>query len=259
MAEETKEAAVIVPNAMVGSYLINGGLCFVILVTYCFLLVDYEEVLSSPAGLLGVPFVQVFINATDSVAGGVTLLALMAVVQILGCCNWMASNARQIFAFARDGGVPFHKWVAKVDTAGTYPVNAILIVWAGVCLLPLIYLGSTVAFYALTSLQLMALIFTYIISLNAILWRRIFKPGTLPSSPWTLGPLAIPINIIGWLYCFYQLIFLPWPAFVPVTAENFNWASVMFVGVMALAALYYFTWGKKLYKGPVVLIRPRGE
>ena len=259
MAEETKEAATIVPKAMIASYLINGGLSFVILVTYCFLLVNYDDILKSPVGKLGVPFLQVFVNATNSIGGGITLLAIMAVVQIFGCCNWMASNARQIFAFARDGGVPCHRWVAKVDSAGTYPINAIIIVWAGVCLLPLIYLGSTVAFTALTSLQIISLIFTYIISLSSILWRRLFKPGTLPSGPWSLGPMAIPINIIGWLYCLYQLIFLSWPVYVPVTPQNFNWASVIFVGVMAFSALYYFIWGKRLYKGPVVLVRPREE
>ena len=260
MAEETKEAAVIVPNAMVASYLINGGFAFIILVTYCFLLVDYTAVENSPLGLAGLPFIEVFVRATNSAAGGCTLLAIMSVVQIFGCANWMASNARQIFAFARDGGLPFHGWIAKVDSAGTYPVNAILIVWAGVCLLPLIYLGSAAAFTALTSLQIIALIFTYLISLTSILWRRIFRPGSLPSSPWTLGRLALPINVVGWFYCIYQLAFLAWPQFVnPLTLAYMNWSSVMFVGIMALSAVYYFIWGKRLYKGPVVLVRPREE
>ena len=206
----------------------------------------------------GLPFVEVFVRATRSSAGGCTLLAIMAAIQIFGCCNWMASTARQIFAFARDGGLPFHRWVAKVNQAGTHPVNATIIVWAGVCLLPLIYLGSAVAFTALTSLQIIALIFTYLISLSSILWRRIFRPRSLPPSPWSLGPLAIPINLVGWLYCVYQLMFLAWPQFVnPLTLSYMNWSSVMFAGIMALSGLYYFIWGKRSYHGPVVLVRPR--
>lgn len=245
---------------MIASYIINGALAFVILVTYCFLLVDYTAVESSSLGEAGLPFIQVFVQATSSAGGGCALLAVMAAIQIFGCCNWMASTARQIFAFARDGGLPFHQWVAKVNSAGTYPVNATLVVWAGVCLLPLIYLGSAAAFTALTSLQIISLIFTYLISLTSILWRRVCRPRSLPSSLWSLGRLALPINFVGWLYCIYQLTFLAWPQFVnPLTLSYMNWSSVMFVGIMALSGLYYFIWGKKLYQGPVVLVRPRGE
>jgi choline transport protein len=257
MAEETRDAARIVPRAMVLSYMINAGLSFVILVTYCFLLVDYDSVLASPAGQLGVPFVQVFVTAAHSVSGGTALLAIMAIVQIFGLCNWMASTARQIFAFARDHGMPFGRWIAKVDSKGTHPVNSILIVWVGACLLPLITLGSTIAFDALTSLQIIALMATYMISMSSILWRRLFSKQPLPASPWTLGRAALPVNLIGWLYCIYQIIFLPWPLVIPVTPQNFNWSSVMFAGIVGLAVIYYVVYGHRKYDGPVAYVRAR--
>lgn len=47
MAEETKEASIIVPRCMVWSYLLNGAMGFVMLVTYCFCLTDVEAALSS--------------------------------------------------------------------------------------------------------------------------------------------------------------------------------------------------------------------
>ena len=76
MAEETKDAAVVVPKAMITSYIINGGLSFIMLVTYCFLLVDYAAAEKSPAGQLYLPYIQVFINAVDSVGGGTPSLLL---------------------------------------------------------------------------------------------------------------------------------------------------------------------------------------
>lgn len=258
MAEETKDASVIVPKAMVTSYLVNGGTSFIILVTYCFILVDYATAENSPVGLLGLPYIQVFINATNSINGGATMVAILCVFEIIGLCNWMASDARQIFAFARDHGLPFGNWIAKVDAAGTSPVNSLIVVWVGVALLPLITLGSTIAFDALTSLQIIALIFTYLLSLSCLIWRRFFG-SPLPASPWTLGRAALPINVIGWCYCVYLVIFLPWPVEVPVTAANFNWAAVMFVGIMFLASLYYVVWGRKVYEGPVVYTRSREE
>ena len=46
-----------------------------------------------------------------------------------------------------------------------------------------------------------------------------------------------------------------WPLSAPVTPENMNWASVMFVGVMMVALIYYAVVGRHTYTGPVVLIK----
>jgi amino acid transporter len=64
MAEETKNAAMIVPKAMITAYYINAGLAFLVTVTFCFVLVDYDSAINSPVGLFGSPFIQVFIDAT---------------------------------------------------------------------------------------------------------------------------------------------------------------------------------------------------
>jgi choline transport protein len=55
MSEETKQAASVIPKAMIAAYYINGGLAFLITVTYCFVLVDYDQALESPTGLFGLP------------------------------------------------------------------------------------------------------------------------------------------------------------------------------------------------------------
>jgi hypothetical protein len=91
---------------MVTSYLINGGLAFVMLVTYCYVLADYTAAEESAVGAIGLPFIQVFVNATGSLHGGTALVAVLVVIQSFGCINWMASTARQVFAFARDQGLP---------------------------------------------------------------------------------------------------------------------------------------------------------
>ena len=247
-AEETRNASIVVPRAMIASYMVNAALAFVMTVTFCFVLVDYDAAVESPAGDLGLAYIQVFVNATGSVGGGATLIATLTTLQVLGIVNWMASCARQIFAFARDLGFPFGRWIAKVDTAGTYPVNSCLVVWAFVVLINLITLGSVVAFEAIVSLQILALMFTYLVSLSCIVWRRLFG-APLPASPWTLGRFALPINIIAVCYCVYLITFLPWPGSVPVTAATMNWSCVMFGGIMLIAAVYYGLQARKTYKG----------
>lgn len=200
-------------------------------VTFCFMLKDYDAAVESPVGLFGSPFIQVFINATSSVGGGSALIAILTSLQVLGIVNWMASNSRQIFAFARDKGFPFGEWIARVNEAGTYPVNSIIVVWAFVVLLNLITLGSIVAFEAIVSLQILSLMSTYLLSLSCVVWRRFFG-APLPTATWSLGRLALPINLLGIAYCIFLIIFLPWPGAVPVDAATMNWASVMFFGIL---------------------------
>jgi hypothetical protein len=41
------------------------------------------------------------------------------------------------------------------------------------------------------------------------------------------------------------------PSTIPVTVGNFNWTSVVFVGVLVISLISYWTYGRGLYKGPV--------
>ena len=42
---------------------------------------------------------------------------------------------------------------------------------------------------------------------------------------------------------------------MPVTVESMNWASTMFVGVLAIAGVYYVAVGRRVYTGPVVQVK----
>lgn len=43
------------------------------------------------------------------------------------------------------------------------------------------------------------------------------------------------------------------PTSIPVTAGTVNYASVVFVGFIALATAWYYAWGKRNYRGPPVV------
>lgn len=100
----------------------------------------------------------------------------------------------------------------------------------------------------------MALAGTYEISLLALIWRRLFGKR-LPPAPWSLGRWGLPVNIAGSLYGLYLLAFSAMPGIYPVTAQDFNWAPVMFGGVIILSMIYYLVWARKIYRGPVVLVQ----
>lgn len=104
------------------------------------------------------------------------------------------------------------------------------------------------------SLNVVALMITYVVSIGAVLYRRIRHPELLPSCRWSLGRWGVPVNIGGVLYSFHAFFWCFWPEGTPVALETFNWAVVMFVGIFVLSLVDYLVRGRKQYKGPVVLV-----
>ena len=132
------------------------------------------------------------------------------------------------------------------------PLNAVLLTFTITCLLSLINIGSTVAFNAIGSLALVAILGTYMISISIFILRRL--RGPLPPHRWSLGKMGIFINIgavawllMVWVFCFF-------PVAIPVTVTTMNWNVVMFVGISVVGLGYWFAWGRKAYRPPVFLV-----
>lgn len=101
MAEETKDASIIVPRCMIWSYLLNGSMGFVMLVTYCFCLTDVEAALNSASGF---PYIYVFQSGTGSTGGAVGLTSVIIVLGLavsIWICLSGAFEFRADFATGR--------------------------------------------------------------------------------------------------------------------------------------------------------------
>jgi len=157
-----------------------------------------------------------------------------------------------MFAFARDGGLPGKDLLTKMN-GNHIPYISVIFTCIFTCILALINLGSTVAFNAIISLQLLALMSTYCISIGCVLYQRIANPSQLPFARWGLGKHGLWINAIGFVYSFFTLIWIAWPVAASPTKETFNWSSVMFAGVLIISFTFYVVTGRKTYSGPVVL------
>lgn len=112
MAEEVRNAAHVIPRAMMWTWLGNGLMGWVMAITFCFCVGDTLSVLLTP---LGSQQVQVFLNTTGSAAGATGLTCIMLVIGVFACVAVMATNSRQLFAFARDHGVPFSRVFSQVS------------------------------------------------------------------------------------------------------------------------------------------------
>lgn len=90
---------------------VNYTLGFIMTITIMSTLGDVESVLGT---VTGQPYIQVIFNATQSRIGTSILTAVMAVLLLFCAVNLVTTASRQIFAFARDKGLPFSSTLAYV-------------------------------------------------------------------------------------------------------------------------------------------------
>lgn len=112
MSEELRDASKTLPRSMIWTTVINGSMGFVMLVTFCSVLGSLDDALASPTKQA---YLYVFYNATGSVAGASIMGALVITMAIFCNLSITATSSRQLFAFARDQGIPFSQTFAYVS------------------------------------------------------------------------------------------------------------------------------------------------
>ncbi|KIW86242.1 hypothetical protein Z517_01637 [Fonsecaea pedrosoi CBS 271.37] len=251
MSEEIKDASVTLPRAIMGSVTVNITLVFVLITTLCFTTGDQTSAATSATGY---PFIQVFYNATNSFAGTNVLTAIIIVMMAACAVSEVAAASRQIWAFARDGGLPGSPWLARISPGWNIPLPAVTVTLLVSALISLINIGSTVALNAITSLGAIATLISYFLTIGCVLYRRLTGPE-LPPRRWSLGRWGLPINAAALLFLTPLIFFLSWPLTTPVTAETMNWSSTMLGGSLIIATAYYLVRGKSSYVPPVVHVK----
>ncbi|KFY43566.1 hypothetical protein V494_01918 [Pseudogymnoascus sp. VKM F-4513 (FW-928)] len=247
MSEEIKDASITLPRAMMATIVINGSLGFVMLVTFCFCLGDVGTILSNPDVM---PFVQTFLIATKSHAGTSVMTSILIILTTCGCITNVATASRQMFAFARDQGLPFSSFLAHVRPGWDIPLNAVIVSFLITIILSMINIGSTVAFNAIASLGTAALISSYIISISCVRIKR-WRGHKLPAARWSLGRFGAPINDFSILYLTFVFIFSFFPETAIVDAESMNWNILIYGFTIMFAIVWFFARGRKQYAGPV--------
>lgn len=167
MAEETNDASRTIPLVVVSAVVANAAMLLTVGWTLIFCLGDLGSVLNSATGQ---PVIQIFYNATGSVAGTCVMVAVVLVIFLSACIGQVATASRQMWSFARDNGeyldlclqprhlrafsdglradrspaigLPGSRWLAKVPVTWNIPINAIMLSAIITCLLSLINLGK---------------------------------------------------------------------------------------------------------------------
>jgi amino acid transporter len=151
----------------------------------------------------------------------------------------ITSNSRMLFAFARDGGLPGSRHLAKVSPRFRSPHVA---VWVSAVFALLVALWAD-AYSAMVALSTIALYASYALPI-AIGWRARRNGVWSVRGPWHLGRASGLVNLIAvvWVAIVTVLFVLP---------PN-QLAGYTFAGCLALLALYWFAFMRSRFQGPKV-------
>jgi amino acid transporter len=232
------------------SFLLNVFMGIITLITMLFCIGPLEAVLASEA-----PYLILYQN-TGSNAVAFVLLIILLILVFLGNITALATTSRELWAFSRDKGFPFSKWMSKMNHKRNVPDNSVYLTSVVAGILCLINLGSTFAFSIIISLTLLALLSTYMISIGCVLRKRLLGEE-LPPRRWSLGRFGTAINAFAFLYSGFVIVFCCFPGQVPITTSNANWAPAVWLGVLLLSGVIYVAHGRKHYTAPVVFVEGR--
>jgi choline transport protein len=240
---------------MIGIFFVNMVFTIACWLVLCFAMPDTGAALEH---ISTYPVIYILEQSMSTKWVTVELVLIIALVLFANVC-YITAVSRDLWAFARDNGLPFSPWICKVcggqresSCWSDYwplpfqihpkylaPVNAIYVTALFSFLLSLIYIGSETAFYAITSLMTVALLQCYMFSIGSILWRRIYLPDTIPESSFSLGRWGIPINSVAFIWCMWSFVS---PNLLAVESWSFNWQSVLVL--VFLAASYAYNGGR---------------
>jgi amino acid permease (GABA permease) len=244
MTEETHNAAVTGPKGIVNSIIVSVVAGWVLLIGLTFAIQSYESAIGTATG---VPPAQIFIDAVGN-TGGKLLLLIVIVAQLFCGMASVTANSRMIYAFSRDGALPFSAFWHRVNGRTRTPTNAIWLAAGAAFVLGLPYLWNVTAYAAVTSIAVIGLYVAYVLPTFLRLRQGdAFQPG-----PWQLGRWSRPIGIIAVTWVVFISILFMLPTASPITAANFNYTVVAVLVVLGFAGIWWLVSAKNWFTGPKV-------
>lgn len=248
MSDEVKNAPRNVPLSMLYSVIINGAMALLFMITILFCLGDLETALESPTGY---PIYAVVLGATKSKGATTALMVFVFFNGLVSLFSSLASVSRLTWAFARDKGLPASAWLGKVHPTLRIPLNALILVSVVIVLIQIINIGSTTALYAIVSISTIGLYISYVMPILFIFLAKM-RGDQITYGPWKMSRVfGLATNFFAVIYGIFIIIWLPFPPYMPITAENFNYAGPI-IGFVILLALgdWFAGTGKKRFVVP---------
>lgn len=252
LAEEMDNPARQVPQVMIGNTLLSTIVGLPMAIVFCFCITKPDALLD-PVG--GQVVMQLFLDSLNSKALFILIGAMWVWVTIVASIGVTTTTSRVWWSFARQGGLPFHKWLSKTSTisTSTLPANSVYMITLISCLIILLYLGPSLVLNAILSAASICFYVSYSIPIFCMLYTKHVEG--LPKHYFDLG--RIPGNIlltISGLWSIFISVWLLLPLRMPVDSSNMNYTSAVCGGLVLISSLYWFVSGRRGYTLPKPMI-----
>ncbi|KAH8743756.1 amino acid permease-domain-containing protein [Diaporthe sp. PMI_573] len=234
VAEETHNARVETPRAMLHSFIATAVVGMGICLALAFCINDMDVIANDPRGY---PlFAALFENWSKSKAA--PFLYTASAFSMIGGSGMILTYSTQVAAFARDRGLPYSDQLGRVDSRTNMPMHAaaLLVVLAYLFLLPALSSNASDVIYAMATLC------------NTIIWLipltlRLFAGERWVPGPFSLGRWSWPTHCLGVLFSIYFLV----TRCFPPDKDTPPIQVVVLLIVMTIAVVSYFVGGKKFH------------
>jgi amino acid transporter len=243
MSEETHKAAMAGSIGIIMSIGVSAVLGWFLILGLLFSIQDLDGTINSATGE---PVTQIFLDTVGEKGAIVLMIIVTGAMYFCGTFS-VTANSRMMYAFARDGGIPGHKFFHKVDAKRKSPIRTIWLACTLSFILGLPSLGSAVAFSAATSIATIGLYISYGIPiLLRVIYRDQFVRG-----PFHLGNFSYPVALAAVMWIVFISIAFILPSLNPVNSQTLNY-SVVAVGIVLIYSVgFWLISARKWYTGPI--------
>jgi amino acid transporter len=155
LSEETTNATSSAPKGIVYTTIASAITGFVYILGLLYVAVDVDTVLNGDSNQAIVNVYQIAYTSKDGIptqAGALAMTSLLIINLFFAGFSSMTVTSRIAFAMARDGALPFSKYIRGVNGKTKTPIPCIFLVFIIDAIFCLIPIGSSTAFIAITSI-----------------------------------------------------------------------------------------------------------
>jgi amino acid transporter len=239
MVEELPNPAKSGPRIIWLSVLTGAVTGFIFLVVCLFCIQNYSDIVEADYAFITLCQIVLGVN------GAAVLLALFIINGIGQNLSLATTASRLTWSFARDGGIPFYRYFAKVDDKWRSPVRATWAQGGIAALIGVLYLFADTVLSAILSVSTIALTISYALPIVVLL---IVGRDQLPATrSFNLGRWGTACNVVSIIYCSITTVFFFFPGNPNPGTSDMNWAIAVFGVMLVIAIGFWVVQGNRSY------------
>lgn len=221
---------------------VSGAISGFILMMVCmFCIQEVKKVIDAPSGL---PFMEL-VQETVGQAGAAVLMALFIMNGLGQGVSIVTTASRLTWGFARDGGLPFSRYLSHVDPGWKAPVRALWFQGMLIALVGVLFLFAETVLNAILSVSTIALTISYGLPIAVVL---LVGREKLPmGGQFKLGKFGSPANWVSLIYCCVTTVFFFFPGSPRPSGSDMNYAIAVFGVMLVIALSFWVVQGRRTY------------